>query len=64
MEERISGFVPKPANDVIIIVPAWARTGKRKRALIYLTPDLLSDHLFRIVGRATTSMPNITIAYI
>ena len=31
---------------------------------IYLTPDLLSDHLFRNVGNATTIIPRITIAYI
>lgn len=48
---------------IVIIVLALARTRKRKY-FDYLTPDLLSDHLFRIVGRATTSMPNITIAYI
>jgi hypothetical protein len=49
---------------MIIIVPALAGTRKKNFFMIYLTPDLLSDHLFRNMGRATTSMPNITIAYI
>jgi len=49
---------------MVIIVLAWPGPEKNKSIIIYLTPDLLSDHLFRNVGRATTSMPSITIAYI
>ena len=46
------------------MILALARTEKWNSIMIYLTPDLLSDHLFRNMGRATTSTPSITIAYI
>ena len=35
-----------------------------KTIFFHLTPDLLSDHLFRTVGRTMTSTPNMIMAYI
>lgn len=51
-------------RGILIIVLAWPGPENGNFIIIYLTPDLLSDHLFRNMGRATTIMPNITMAYI
>jgi hypothetical protein len=50
-------------NEMIAMALAWPGPENRSFTMVYLTPDLLSDHLFRNIGRATTIMPNITIAY-
>jgi hypothetical protein len=66
-----SGFL-SPGNEkrrrkekikIVFLAPSqdW---DKGNSTAVYLTPDLLSDHLLRNNGRATTRTPNRIIAYI